>query len=244
MAQPGSETHGTVSHDTEPASRMIGFLVVSRQEGRQLGRLTRVCIDPESRTLSELCFEHATSGHAHFIAASDVELIGEDVILVDSEESTRAITNGTQPAGRDVQDLIGHWATTMDGQHLGTIVDLELERATGALTGLWLSDHKRLPVSAAEVRIGPDEVLVPEHYAANIQTDVAPPVSSMSLRALPRMLGGQTFEGITTSIRRALGGVRATNGGRKEAKQSTRSATSAPGAKKKKKKRSTERKEA
>ena len=198
----------------EHVTNIMGFLVVAHEEGLQLGNVHRIFIDPEVGRIASLTFRPGTLAKLDFVNAENIERIGQDVVLITGKKAVRDFTDKTTPPGRDLKELLGTWVTTLDGEHLGTLVDLDVSPDTWEITDLWLSDGGRLKVQVADLKIGKDEILVPVEYAKKVVRETTPRSGVLS-----RMLGSTTIDDLAASIRRAL---RPTDKGEKVTKKTTK----------------------
>lgn len=201
----------------EHVTNIMGFLVVAHEEGQQLGNIYRIYIDPEVGRIASLSFRAGPMSKPEFVNAEFIERIGEDVVLITGKKAISKITEKTKPAGRDLKDLLGAWVTTMNGEHLGTLIDLDVNPDTWEITDLWLGDGGHLQIDAADLRIGKDELLVPVEYAKKVKREAA----NTRRGVFTRMLGSTTIDDLAASIRRAL---RPSEEAEKASKKTTKSA--------------------
>lgn len=182
----------------EHASDIRGILVVSAKEGAQLGTVSEVHIDPQTKHV--VAFSYRTrriGGDRYYVPVEDVDRVGRDVLLIASEEAVVHQTNGEHAPGRSLEDLQGMRVTTMDGKHLGELADIDISYADWSIGALVLSDARRLPVEVADIRVG-DDVLVPADSAGRL---VEPAEKSGFFR---RTLGKETVESTGRAVKRAL----------------------------------------
>jgi sporulation protein YlmC with PRC-barrel domain len=156
-----------IMSDMDTVSRIKGVLVVSEKEAANLGTVDNVLIDPESRKLSAVAFKNRHTGEDVFVESADITRIGVDVILINEQASAKSIAEGERP-GRQLRTLRGVRVTTHGGKLLGKLEDFHIDHETRILTELHLDHGRTLPVSAKEVIIGPDEILVPMEYADRV----------------------------------------------------------------------------
>lgn len=153
---------------TEHASNLKGFWVVSREEGANLGTLTSIHFDPTEKAVSAFCFRGRRHGTGdYFVPVSEVQLVGRDIILISSMEVRTKIEAKVKPPGMRLNELQGRWVTSMEGKHLGTLVDIDFSQSDWKISQLTFTDKRQLPVNADEIVIG-DEILVPVEAASRI----------------------------------------------------------------------------
>lgn len=156
------------------ASNLRGIAVVSGDEGAQLGTLSALYVDTDKNRIAAIGYRtRRIGGDELYVLAADIQTLGRDVVLVSGERVARRITGATKAPGRNLKALQGSWVTTMDGHHLGTVMDLHFKPDDWSITTLVLGDETELPVDASEIKIG-DEILVPASYAERLGKAGAP----------------------------------------------------------------------
>ncbi|MCB9655648.1 MAG: PRC-barrel domain-containing protein [Deltaproteobacteria bacterium] len=186
--------------NVENASELRGILIVSREEGAILGAIDSIYIDPDTRALVAVGYRPRKNARRdRFVLTQAIEKVGRDVVLIDSEDSAKAVDEETTVPGRSLKSLQGCWVTTDDGRHLGTLVDVDFSSAHWLISELELADNKRLPVDPNELRIG-DEIIVPRAYAERV---TARPEAQYGV--MGRLLGGDRIDDIRSTIQRVLG---------------------------------------
>ena len=187
----------------EHASDLRGFLVVATEEGAQAGVLSSVQVDVKGKCMAGLVYRtRRVAGERRFVAVDQIQSLGRDVALISSETSTRLVTAENPAPGRSLRELQGAWVATMEGEHLGTLLDLDFSRSDWSIKELILADHKRLPVEAREIKIA-DEVLVPASYAQRVE-----PEGEEKPGLLERALGSDTVDHIRGALQRSAARVR------------------------------------
>jgi sporulation protein YlmC with PRC-barrel domain len=155
---------------SESLSAMRGIPVITRDTGKNIGSILHVYVDPTSKQLSAIGFRQRPENVEAYVLGSDIEVVGEDVVLVSSATAARPMPPGSD-LGRQLRKLRGTRVTTNDGKHLGDLEDFDISGPQRALSELHLSGGQALPVSAHEITIGPDEIIVPASYAAKLIED-------------------------------------------------------------------------
>lgn len=146
-----------------------GMPVVSVGEGKDLGRVDALLVDPDEARVRWLRLgKGGFFGETRVIAVGAIEAIGENAITVDSEASATRIEEvaEAQELARDKRRLVGNRVLTEKGRLLGEIHDYELDEDTFRIIqyeigkGDLLGAQPRY-IAAERVRtIGPDAVLV------------------------------------------------------------------------------------
>jgi sporulation protein YlmC with PRC-barrel domain len=178
----------------------VGKIVITKEEGRHLGTVSRVFLDPESSTLTSICLRENRLGPERCVIMDDVEMAGDDVVMI-REASAAVPVSHTALRGRELDDLRGLWVTTLDGVHLGTIDEVGIARNGWTACALRLSNGHRLDVSPSDLRIGRDEILVPQTFTDRLVEDSGRP----GLRGiLSPFIDVETFDELRSGIRRVL----------------------------------------
>ena len=167
----------------ESAAELRGLSVITREDGALLGSVSGVTVDPVRRAIATLILRARSAPRKElFVPMEEIELIGRDAILIKSQSSAHPIEGGDLP-GKSLRALQGAWVTTLEGKHLGTLIDIDFSARDGRISELELAEGKRIAVDGAEITIG-DEILVPATYADRM-TDIpraqiapAPPAPS------------------------------------------------------------------
>ena len=152
----------------EALSDIRGVLVIAVEEASNLGTVDRILVDPESKKLSALAFKNKHTGKEMYVDSEDVSQIGDELVLIPSEARTKPYVEGQEPPGRRLRKLRGMRVTTQGGKRLGNLEDFDITPDDWAVSELHLDGDRRLPVKAADLVIGPDEILVPASYADRV----------------------------------------------------------------------------
>lgn len=182
------------------SSDLRGLLVVSLEEGALQGIVSGIHVDTNSKRVAAFRYRRRKriGTEEFFVPVSGVKSIGQDVILISSEAVAKKLTEDTPAPGRSLQELQGTWVTTLDGNHLGTLVDVEFLPKGWVITELILAEDQRLPVDRDEIKIG-DEILVPVAYRELVKD-----MGDEKPGFLRRAFGGEALEDIKKALRRAL----------------------------------------
>lgn len=156
--------------NTAPASEALGDMVISHAEGANLGSVKDVYIDTEKKCVSGISFRPNIFTDTSWIAAKNIEIFGEDVILVSSKEASMELVDDVT-RGTSLRELKGHPVVTDDGKRLGTLQDLELRGSDRAISELFIDQHRHVAVTPDEIKVGPDEIVVPASYENRVEDD-------------------------------------------------------------------------
>jgi sporulation protein YlmC with PRC-barrel domain len=151
----------------ETLAGMQGIPVITTDEGTNLGYVTSVYVDPESRKLSALALRHRKMGKEAFVDNADITLIGRDVIMIRAADAAKILEEG-HDLGRRVHKLRGMPVTTDAGRTLGRLEDFDIDDAERVVTELHFADGSRLHVDATQLTIGPDEIILPAVLAERV----------------------------------------------------------------------------
>lgn len=154
--------------ESEQVSETLGYAVIAREEGAQLGDVTHVFFDVETKCISGMTSRKKIFAPESWFGVDQIEVMGKDVILLKNEASLTPVGKGGVVKGNSLKEMRGMRVVTTDGKQLGTLVDLEVQRTDWMISELWLSDDQRLPVVGADIAIGPDQIIVPADYDAKV----------------------------------------------------------------------------
>lgn len=185
-------------------SELRGVIVVSRAEGAILGSVSQIFVNPRSRKISALSFKKRIGGKETIVEQKNVELIGRDVVLISKEEAAQPLSPQSIAGLRSIKELQGTWVTTVEGLHLGTLVDLDVDETEWTVTELRLADGKMLPIAdVKQLTIGPDQVMVPADHADK----VVRPTKDAQNGFLGRVFGSESIDEVKRTISRTLKGA-------------------------------------
>lgn len=187
--------HSLSQHMTE-ASELKGFIVVAKSECKLLGEVSQIFLDPKEHKITALQLKTwRWRKDKHFIPVAEVEIIGQDVILVKDIASCKT-NDFYEPNWLSLKDLQGNWITTMEGTHLGTLIDVDFSTDDWVVSHLFLSGHKVMKIDPSEIVFGKDELVVPTHYADCIQKQKQPGF-------LHRLFGEESFAQVSKAVSRS-----------------------------------------
>jgi sporulation protein YlmC with PRC-barrel domain len=156
---------------TDTVSEIRGVDVITGDEGANLGSVSHIYIDPETKKLSALFFKNRKNGKVSYVANEHISLVGEDVVVIQDRARAMALEGQVQEQelGRRLRKLRGMVVTTDEGKNLGKLEDFEHDRETRLLSRLHLDEGRTLPIEADRVTIGPDTIIVPAEYTARVE---------------------------------------------------------------------------
>jgi sporulation protein YlmC with PRC-barrel domain len=101
-----------------------GMQVVALHEGRIMGSIQKVYLNPAKKRVSGMVVrEPGFGGQESWIDIRDIDKVGENVLFVPRS----AVCKAKSPVGRSLKDLMGMQVTAKDGKILGSLVDVEID---------------------------------------------------------------------------------------------------------------------
>jgi uncharacterized protein YrrD len=159
------------SADPRPSQELIGKAIISMSDGRKIGSVADIVIDRETLQIAALVTSkgHLFNRRVEAIPASEIEIWGQDVVLVTGSE---VIQPEEEFSGRHnwlyVADSIkGRFVVSVDGTRVGQVNDVVVDRQ-GRVVGYELnqvfidgpiSESMRIPSSATH-SLGKDVLVV------------------------------------------------------------------------------------
>jgi uncharacterized protein YrrD len=147
-----------------------GLPVVTMAEGKKIGKVDDVLIDPDGKGVAWLRLHSGgiLGGDRWWVPARAMHGIGEDAVTITSEADVLAPADA--PEAEDLvrlkRTIIGNKVVTESGEHLGEVRDYEFAPDTFALTYLFVPPSMSLfgeflTISADKVlTIGEDAIVV------------------------------------------------------------------------------------
>ncbi len=176
-----------------------GMQVISLDEGRALGLVQKVFLNPAQKSVSGLLVRQAgLAGAESWIDIQDVDRVGEDVVFVGRAGACKA----KPPVGRSLKELMGMPVATRDGKLLGSLIDVEIDEGW-QLRELILSEGRWVTLDPATALVGQDTILLATGTRAESREGPGAPRG-----LLARMFGSQAVEETAAVIRRAGRAVR------------------------------------
>jgi sporulation protein YlmC with PRC-barrel domain len=145
---------------TDQVSETIGYSVIAHKEGAHLGGVVHVFFDPDSKSISGMTLRSKTFGKESWFGVEEIETFGKDVILLKSEASLIPLAKSGVIKGKSLKEMRGMRVVTAEGKLLGTLDDLEVRGDDWTISELYLDKNLRLSVERAELKIGPDQIMV------------------------------------------------------------------------------------
>jgi len=179
---------------------LMGCLVISEAEGAKLGSVSDIFIDIDQNKISGLCFKpHKLGKQEYYVYVQDIIKIGRDIIFINREDAVHSYAKSSNPTGSQhasLTDLLGHWVTTSEGKQLGKLTDLDIQDEDWSVCEMWLDQSKKMPVSPREIKIGPDQIIVPPTYTDKI-------VVSENLKdgLMVRLLGSHLIQSLIHKVK-------------------------------------------
>ena len=182
----------------ESIAELRGEGVVDLERGAILGTVCGVTVDPNTGRIAALVYKARKGARQKFFVPTEsIEKIGRDLVLLKSDAG-RAIDEVEDAPGISLKELQGCWVTTLQGKHLGTLVDIDFASTDWRISDLELAHGKRMAVEAEEVKIG-DEILVPAEYAARLTE-----IQREKYGVMGRLLGAERIDDLRRTMRRTL----------------------------------------
>lgn len=156
-------------------SDIVGKTIISAQTGDKLGSVSDGLIDAAQNRLVGLVIGGGLLGKEHVLPYADVQTIGGDTVLA---RVGSGVVSGKQWRGSEADStrssrLKGKPVVTAAGHKVGVVGDVLIDELTGRVDTLevttpdfggLVSKSSMLP-RGAEIRIGPDAVVVPDGAA-------------------------------------------------------------------------------
>lgn len=140
--------------------------VVALKEGRNMGAVDQVFIQPNQRKLAGLTVrESRLSGNLRWVDAKQVTGVGEDYLFVPKAAALR----NKKPTGRSLKDLTGVPVISRDGDNLGSLVDVEVDDSWRVVE-ISLSGKRVVAIQPDKLVIGPDTILLRQDVSGKVRT--------------------------------------------------------------------------
>lgn len=170
-----------------------GMQVISLAEGRILGAVQKVYLNPSKKAVSGMLVRQSGMGRGEgWVEVRDVSQIGEDVLFVTKASAYKA----KAPMGRSLKDLMGMPVMSKDGKLLGSLVDVEVD-PKWQVVELSLSEGRSIQIDPRHAVFGQDTVLLKAGAEQKIRSA---PKSKPGF--LARMFGAQAIEEAADAIAR------------------------------------------
>jgi sporulation protein YlmC with PRC-barrel domain len=117
-----------------------GLPVITMAEGKQVGKVDDLVVDPERKAVSWLRLHSGgmLGGERLWVPAEAVHGVGEDAITIHAEADVRAPADAPEAVAlvKAKRGIIGNKVITENGERLGEVRDYEFNPDTFALTCL------------------------------------------------------------------------------------------------------------
>jgi uncharacterized protein YrrD len=122
---------------------MKGLPVTTMAEGRQVGKVDDLVVDPERKVVSWLRLHSGgmLGGERLWVPSAAVHGVSEDGITINAEADVRSPADAPDALAlvKAKREIIGNKVITEDGERLGEVRDYEFSPDTFALTSLSVS---------------------------------------------------------------------------------------------------------
>ena len=156
--------------------RLKGLAVVSIADGRKLGTVDEVYVEPGERRVVSFGLRqsggllHASSGPPLVVDTDNVHALGSDALTVPDASALREAAGGGHAGVVAGEDLTKRKVVTEGGTYVGQFVSAELDAATYRLTAIEVSpgffrSNKLIP-DAQVTSLGADVVVVSDLVCA------------------------------------------------------------------------------
>jgi len=117
-----------------------GLPVITMAEGKQVGKVDDLVVDPERKAVSWLRLHSGglLGGERLWVPVAAVHGFGEDAVTINAEADIRAPADAPEALAlvKAKRGIIGNKVITENGQRLGEVRDFEFDPGTFALTSL------------------------------------------------------------------------------------------------------------
>jgi uncharacterized protein YrrD len=195
-----------------------GLPVIDLSEGKSLGRVHGLVVDPVARRVEALEVGERTllKAKTQLVPFAKIRSIGSDAVTLTDNDAVTDPDEHPELASLMERKLNGARAITVDGTAVGTVDDFSFDPATGILADLYLTTdkprtHLVLPVNSVE-NFGRDFIIVKEGHLAEARETEAPPASpsgqqfahSLEVKAIDFAIGREVGQDVTDSQGEAI----------------------------------------
>lgn len=196
-----------------------GLPVIDLNEGKSLGRVLGLVVDPVARRVEALEVGERTllKAKTQLVAFVKIRSIGSDAVTLTNNDAVTDTDEHPELASLMGKKLNGSRAITVDGTAVGTVDDFSFDPATGILADLYLTTDKPriqlvLPVKFV-ANFGRDFIIVREDYQAGIHEAAAPHPNhpsgqqfahSLEVKAIEFAIGREVGQDVTDSQGQAI----------------------------------------
>ena len=121
---------------------MKGLPVITMAEGKQIGKIDDLVIDPERKAVGWLRLHSGgmgmLGGERLWVPTAAVHGVGEDAVTINAEADARTPADAPEAVAlvKAKRGVIGSKVLTENGEHVGEVRDYEFDPITFALTSL------------------------------------------------------------------------------------------------------------
>jgi len=119
---------------------MKGLPVITMAEGKQVGKVDDLVVDPERKAVSWLRLHSGgmLGGERLWVPAAAVHGVGEDAVTINAEADVRSPADAPEAVAlaKGKRGVIGSKVLTENGERVGEVRDYEFDPETFALTSL------------------------------------------------------------------------------------------------------------
>jgi sporulation protein YlmC with PRC-barrel domain len=184
---------------TASLSNLRNYIVVARAEGLRLGTIAETFIHPSARKLSAIAVKGGLTDTERYVTFDDIELIGEDVVLVANVAAVKVDLGPVAEAGRAFNELRTMPVGTAGGVVLGKLADIDVNAENGLVAVLFFADGRAVTVESEDVTFGRDQIVLP----AGCEDRISEPDEERR-GFLSKLFSQETVDEVTGTLRRAF----------------------------------------
>lgn len=161
---------------------IVGLPVIELREGKSLGRVHSLVVNPDSRRVEalEVGERSLLKTKTELIPFSQVRSFGSDAVTLQDHEAVQEAEEMPELAGLLERKLIGSRVVTVDGTLIGTVEDFTFTKENGVLVDLYVAfektkGHLLVPITVV-TSFGRDFIIINENYVADVKEVEAPTV--------------------------------------------------------------------
>jgi uncharacterized protein YrrD len=150
-------------------AKIIDKKVYTEQEGKYLGKVSRVTFNRKSKKLTSLVIKESVWTRKYYqLLTKEIRSIGEDVIYISSIEKCIDL-KGNQPVDEmSFQNIDDHRTVTDEGKLIGVIDDIAVSLDNFSIKELIFKDHSYIKVDPSKITLGQDEIIIPKELEEQV----------------------------------------------------------------------------
>ncbi|WP_050780749.1 PRC-barrel domain-containing protein [Dethiobacter alkaliphilus] len=179
---------------------VVGLPVIELSEGKLLGRIHSLVINPATRSVAalEVGERSLLKTKTELIPFASIRSIGGDAVTLQSHDAVQQADEQPELAALMDRKIIGTKVVTVDGSLAGTVEELSFTAEDGALTEIFLlvdktREHLALPVAVVE-NFGRDFIIVNADYLVQAREAEAVDTTDRMGRQIPHSLEAKAIE--------------------------------------------------